>query len=67
MKPTRHSRLTELVTLAATLSGGSLFGGCETILWDAFVNGTKSYVLTGVLPSLVAPFTEVEDSTETDE
>ena len=67
MKPTHRFRSTVLATLAATLSGGSLFGGCETILRDAFVNGTKSYVLTGVLPSLVAPFTETEDSTNTDE
>ena len=38
------------LALAAALSGGSVFGACEARFKDAFVDGTTSFIETGVLP-----------------
>ena len=42
------------LALVAALSGGSVFGACEARLKDAFVDGTTSFIETGLLPSLGA-------------
>lgn len=44
------------------LGGVTLLGGCETILKDAFVTGTTTYLFTGFLPSLLPTDTESDDS-----
>lgn len=44
MARTRRQRV--LRTLAAVLASGSLFQTCETRLRDAFVMGTKDFVLS---------------------
>ncbi|MCH7926352.1 MAG: hypothetical protein IIC51_12540 [Planctomycetes bacterium] len=40
--------------LAAVLSGGSVFGACEARLKSAFVDGTTSFIQSGLLPLLGA-------------
>ena len=64
MKPTRYSRTTVLAAFSAALCGGTLFGGCETILKDALVSGTKDFVINGVLPSLVPVGLMTGDTTQ---
>ncbi|MCH8243042.1 MAG: hypothetical protein IH897_10585 [Planctomycetes bacterium] len=38
------------LALAAALSGGSVFGACEARFKSAFVDGTTSFVQSGLLP-----------------
>lgn len=38
------------LALVAALSGGSVFGACEARFKDAFVDGTTSFIETGLLP-----------------
>ena len=45
----KHSRRVALA-LAAALSGGSVFGACEARFKGAFVDGTTSFVQSGLLP-----------------
>ncbi len=54
------------LALAAALSGGSVFGACEARFKGAFVDGTTSFIETGVLPLLgsVAGSASVSFSTE---
>lgn len=47
------------LAMAAALSGGSVFGACEGRIKDAFVEGSTSFILGGVVPS----FGQVANST----
>ena len=38
------------LALAAALSGGSVFGACEARFKSAFVDGTTSFIQSGLLP-----------------
>ena len=40
-------------SLTVTLSGGFLFSSCQSVVWDATVQGTKDYVLGLLDPSVV--------------
>ena len=42
------------LALAAALSGGSVFGACEARFKSAFVDGTTSFIQSGLLPLLGA-------------
>ena len=53
MKLLRNSRSKLMVTLAVALSGGTVFGGCQTRFKEALVNDTKDYFLTDFMSSLV--------------
>lgn len=52
--------------LMLALGGGTVLSSCQTLLRDAVVIGTKTYVLQGLLPSLM-PVTEDEDDTDAEE
>ncbi|MBU0718995.1 MAG: hypothetical protein KJ749_12155 [Planctomycetes bacterium] len=54
MRSLKRKRFKVSGALAVALAGGTLFGGCEVRLKDAIVSGTKDYILTGLLPSLVS-------------
>ena len=41
------------LSLAVTFSGGFLFSSCQSVVWDATVQGTKDYVLGLLDPSVV--------------
>jgi hypothetical protein len=48
-----HSRLGRwTVLLTALLSGGTLFGTCEMRVRDALVDGSKSFLLSGLFSGL---------------
>ncbi|MCH8149745.1 MAG: hypothetical protein IH987_17450 [Planctomycetes bacterium] len=49
---TRSQRVA--LALAAALSGGSVFGACEARIKSALVDGTTSYINSGLLPVLSA-------------
>ncbi len=49
----RFARLGCRVSLTVTLSGGFLFSSCQSVVWDATVQGTKDYVLGLLDPSVV--------------
>ncbi len=40
------------LSLAVTFSGGFLFSSCQSVVWDATVQGTKDFVL-GLLDPVV--------------
>ncbi len=42
------------LALAAALSGGSVFGACEARFKDAFVDGTTTFIESGLLPTIGA-------------
>jgi hypothetical protein len=56
-----------LVAGVIALSGVTLLGGCDTILKDAFVTGTTTYLFTGFFPSLLPTDTESDDSGQAEE
>ena len=64
MNRPRRRRSQPLIWATAALSGATLFGGCETILKDALVSGTKDFVINGVLPSLVPVGLMTGDTTQ---
>ena len=62
MNRPRSRRMRPLAAAVIALSGVTLLGGCETILKDAFVTGTTTYLFTGLLPALLPTDTESDDS-----
>ncbi len=58
---TRRERV--LRTLAAVLASGSLFQTCETRLRDAFVMGTKDFVLSLFDPQNVLDLIAEDEAT----
>ena len=62
MKSLKRKQFKVSGALAVALAGGTLFGGCEVRLKDAIVGGTKDYILTGLLPSLVSTDLDSLDS-----
>lgn len=61
----KHSRRVALA-LAAALSGGTVFGACEARLKDAFVDGSTSFIQSGLLPLLGAAASGVSVSYSAD-
>lgn len=49
----RFVRLGWRLSLTVTLSGGFLLSSCQSVVWDATVQGTKDYVLGLLDPSVV--------------
>ena len=52
--------------LAVALSGGTLFGACETRIRDAIVSGTRGFVLDPVVGPLSALFELPDERPPTD-
>ncbi len=53
MRNGKKTRSWIAATLALTLGSGMLFGSCQARFKDAFVQGSKDYILNGLLPSLL--------------
>ena len=49
----RFVRLGWRLSLTVTLSGGLLFSSCQSVVWDASVQGTKDFVLSLLDPAVV--------------
>lgn len=67
MNHPRRRKSKPLVAAAVALSGATLLSGCDTILKEAFVDGTTSYLFTGFFPSLLPDETDAGDATQGDE